>query len=734
MIYLAVTGWLSDNFISGFYGLMLSLDAALYSLAVSAYKLFLVISSARLFGEAAYINFVERINVVLGVAMLFVVAFSILQSIVNPDNIEKGTSKLAVNIAISLVALALLSTAFDYMYKLQEVITNSNIIGKVIVGGYNLNKNISVTDGDGNARNIELDSASSLQMAGNQMAVSVFKGFLYDPVADGDNLGTPLGADFKPKIEAYEDPDNAYEDFYIVDNINYLDDVHQFAMLTGNFVLYPSLGAVINDSQQTIEYKWGLSTVAAIFICYVLISFCIDMAIRACKLAFYQLVAPIPILARIVPAGKKMFDNWLKAVISTFLEVYVKIAVVFFGVFLIQLIAEIDWLDWFDTYLYPGIDNATIFFGNVFMIIGILLFIKQAPQLLKDVFGIKDGNLALGIGKKLKDAPILGKAYDKTRGAVTGSLGSGITGMRQGGLKGFGTGLLAGGLAGGAKGGKQFGAQRNAQLQRITGNPNAKAGMFGGQKQLFNRLTAEQKAGGTSAYKARMDKKLGDSALGLSAEDVYNNAIQNEAKNLMNARRNELNSTKYDSEREAVNNHFNPQIQALRAQQANPQYDNVDEIRDINNNYSNERSAMEAEFNRKRIANGGLLNQEDLNMRTKMQTELDTKFRSEIADAKTRYDNSLSSNLERLESSKTSSLNQIDIKLGNEINAELSSFESKAQKTVNAEYNKTSKGRQFITNRTASEKATRIKDLQTAVQNIVKEEQSKNAPKETEKK
>lgn len=734
MIYLGFFGWISDNFIDGFYGLMLSLDAALYGLAVSAYKLFLVISSARLFKEAAYINFVERINIVLGVGMLFVVAFSILQSIVNPDNIEKGTSKLAVNIAIALVSLALMSTAFDYMYKLQEVITNSNIIGKIIVGGYNVNKTVVVTDGTGNETNVEMDSASALQMAGNEMAVSVFKGFLYDTLAEGDNLGTPLGEKFVPKIKALEDPDNAYEDFYIVDNLNYVEDVHQFAMLTGNFVLYPSLGVLINSSEQTIEYKWGLSAVAAIFLCYVLISFCIDMAVRACKLAFYQLVAPIPILARVVPAGKKMFDNWLKAVISTFLEVYAKIAIIFFGVFLIQLIAEIEWLEWFNKYLYPGIDNATIFFGNVFMIIGILLFIKQAPQLLKDVFGIKDGNLALGIGKKLKDAPILGKAYDKTRGAVTGSLGSGITGMRQGGLKGFGTGLLAGGLAGGAAGGKQFGAQRNAQLQRITGNTNAKAGMFGGQKQLFNRLTAAQKAGGVSAYKARMDKKLGDSAMGLSAEDVYNNKIKDRATSLMEAKRNELNNIKYNPERERVNSHFNPQIQSLRAQQANPQYDNVEEIKDINNQYNIDSSSLEAEFNRRRTANGGVLNQEDLNLRTKMKTELDTKFKTQIAEAKARHDNKLTTTLNKLESDRTSSLNQIEANLGNEINANLSTFESSAQKSINEEYNKTSKGRNFITNRSAAEKASRIKDLQTAVQNIVKEEQSKNAPKKTEKK
>lgn len=719
-------GWLSDSLIAGFYGLMLSLDSALYNLAASVYKLFIVLSSAKLLREDAYTNFVERINVIVGVAMLFVVAFSILQSIVNPDNIQKGTSGIAKNIVLSLIGLALVPTAFKYMYEFQELITTENVIGKVILGGYNRNIDIEIRDSEGTVLDvIEQDSTSTFQMAGNQIAVSVFQGFLYDGAKTRDNPGTPLGDNFKIRFEFLEDPDNMFYDFLDVGNIHHIDDIHQITMLTGNFSFYTGLSEVINEVDQTIVYKWGLSTAAAIFICYVLISFCIDMAIRAAKLAFYQLIAPIPILARIVPAGNDMFNRWIKAVISTFLDVFVKISIIFFGVFLIQLISDINWFDWFDEFLYEGIDPATVFFGNVFMIIGILLFVKQAPQLIKDVLGIKGDSLSLGIGKKLRDTPILGKAYDRTHGAVTGALGSGITGLRQGGFRGLGRGLLAGGLAGGAARGRQFGAQRTAQLQRMTGNPNAKAGFFGGQKHLLNRLTESQKKGSTTAYRAKMDRKLGDRSEGLSAEEVYNNAIKDRASELVEQKTRELNHTKYEPERRRVNAHFDSQIQAIKTKQDNPEYENLDEIKDINNKYASERAAIEDSFNKSRAAGGGMLNKEQLDRRTEMLSKLDGRLKSEISNAKAQYDRKLSSDLSQLESSKSAALKQVDINLGNEINAHLPTIEASAQKTVNEAYNKTKRGRQFISNRSAAEKATRIKDLQAAVQNIVKEEQSK---------
>src|SRR5699024_5186594 len=47
-------------------------------------------------------------------------------------------------------------------------------------------------------------------------------------------------------------------------------------------------------AENEASYTLIVSTVAGIFILYVLLNFCFDMAVRVIKLAFYQLIAPIP--------------------------------------------------------------------------------------------------------------------------------------------------------------------------------------------------------------------------------------------------------------------------------------------------------------------------------------------------------------------------------------------------------------------------------------------------------
>lgn len=86
-----------------------------------------------------------------------------------------------------------------------------------------------------------------------------------------------------------------------------------------------------------IDYTWLLSTAVGIFVVIVLVIYCIDIAIRAIKLAAYQLIAPIPILARLLPGeqGSKVFSNWVKACISTYLEVFIRLGILFFVVLII---------------------------------------------------------------------------------------------------------------------------------------------------------------------------------------------------------------------------------------------------------------------------------------------------------------------------------------------------------------------------------------------------------------
>lgn len=809
MIYFAFWN-LKDTLIAGFLGLMLALDAFIYEFIISLYKLFLVISSAQILQAKQYEHFAEKINVIVGVAMLFVVAFSILQSIVNPDNIEKATSKIAVNIIISLISLALVSTAFNFAYQLQEKITEQNIIGKIILGGYKTDKKIVVYDDEGVAVDtITQDSVSTLKMAGNEIAVSVFRAFLYDTTAEVTRIGNeqkegayrgyPLGDDYESIIKIKEDPLNKYEDFYFITNINYLDDIHQFAMLTGSFDLYPPLGNILN-THQSIKYKFIFSTVAAIFVCYILISFCIDIAVRSFKLAFFQLIAPIPILARIVPAGNDMFNRWFKAVISTFLDIFVKISILFFGVYLIQLIqliSEIDWFNWFNENLYSGVDNATILFGHVFMIIGILLFVKQAPQLIKDVFGIKEGSLAFGIGKKLgelKETPIIGKAIDKGskfakesfnkgRGFATGALGGAMTGLRQGGIKGMGAGLAYGALEGGKAGGKQFKAQRNAELQRVTGNPDAKAGFFGGQKFRYDRFKANRKAQGQAAYQARMGERLGDDT-GRTADEKYDFDVQKAQDSILTQKKDQYNSETFDPMRSDIKNQYNSKTTETIEKYENKKKDTKESIDSkyteeknkidsydflneyiekdieerINNNsvFADERKSimdnvtdennkaemlamLDERINREKLkekqyymenkekyieANEEAVNNEKI----KRLEELDQRMKEEIEKTAQNLDQELASELSELEKNKDFALGQVQQKLEDKLMSEMAEINETATKQVEEAYKTSSAGTTYLNNKKANHKAKEIKNIQEAIQNIIKEENKKNPP------
>lgn len=88
-----------------------------------------------------------------------------------------------------------------------------------------------------------------------------------------------------------------------------------------SFAQYANYSEAVRDDQLT--YYFPISTVAGIFILYVLLNFCFDMALRVVKLAFYQIIAPIPVICRVIPGGKlkDVFSKWVKQVISLFVEV-----------------------------------------------------------------------------------------------------------------------------------------------------------------------------------------------------------------------------------------------------------------------------------------------------------------------------------------------------------------------------------------------------------------------------
>lgn len=451
-------------------------DSVIYNFIGKIYQVFITIANAEIFTSDIFKSLADRIYIVVGVVMLFVVAYSLLQAIINPDNITKGDvsiPKVIQNVVFSVVMIAVVPTLFQLMYQAQALILKQDILGSVILGGVvdmadDRSETFNAIDQKGNSIPMNVnysDKETVIKSAGNMMSSTIFRAFFVptvessDPNVDPSTLvkanvsdyfrvvkglpqtifacmsGTRSGVvdvSFIPLVGGVVSCasntviSTAWE---IIDTVTFglLDSKYEwtlaqadlFAQASGDIGIYAMFFDKVGTKE--IDYSFILSMIAGIFVCWTLISYCIDLGVRAVKLGFYQLIAPIPIMSRILPKQKKIFDNWVKAVLMTFVEVFIRVAVIYFVIFLIVNIPNIFSNFWSNSILGTpswGVRNL----ARVFIILGLLAFAKQAPKLITDIIGVdsKSMNLGIGIRSKLADTGALRVASAIGGGFTTG--------------------------------------------------------------------------------------------------------------------------------------------------------------------------------------------------------------------------------------------------------------------------------------------------------------------------
>ena len=403
--------FLGDWINSFFQSVMLWFDSVIYWFAAQCYQLFMKLSMAQIFDNNFYNNFANRIYSILGVFMLFYLAYALLNALVDPEKLAKGdksVSKLASNLVISLVILGLLPSIFEYAYRLQNYILSSNVIGSLVFG----TPTIDVSD----------DNENSMIRYGDAISFTVLNTFL-----NSDNYNVRLGDSQKTWFDV------KYE---ILHDGNYgsLTGLAKPIVEGANVVSGKNAGQEVY-----IVYKVVISTIAGVYLCYIMLSFTLDLGVRVAKLAFCQLVAPIPVIMRAMPGKKGTFDNWLKLTLSVFFEIFVRVAIMYISIYLINGLVESDmWSSFFS----GGIQGMI---ALVIIIMGILTFAKQAPKMISDVLGIDSGSLKLGIGEKIKGSGLFqGIAKGAAVAGVGGAMiGAGVTGLvRNFGKNGIGKSTL----------------------------------------------------------------------------------------------------------------------------------------------------------------------------------------------------------------------------------------------------------------------------------------------------
>lgn len=406
----------------GLTGLFLFLDALTYWLVSTLFSLYEELAAVRFITQGDYQQIVARFSAIIGVVMLFYLTYGLLKSLVNPDELNKNVGKVATNFVISLVLLGVAPVLFNYAFELQDAIIEDNVISTLVLGSEN----------------------AGVSNAGTEASFMILNTFVNPEHA---NIVGESGQEWQDFQDSFQGSGNG-EKFL---------DLTDFA-------------EAIHEGESGVTYKPIISTACGLFMVYILVSFCIDLGIRVFKLAFYQIIAPIPILMRVMPEKKSVFDNWVKGTIATYLEVFIRLFVMFVIILLVQFVlAHVTF-------------SKTGFLGNVILILGLFAFAKQAPKLISNVIGVDAGNIKLGIGGKLAAAGAFGNAINNfgkgALGAVTGGLGGAYGALVNGASAGAG---FKYGMANGWKGKKnQFNRQRQDIYSNVLGQKGT-ASWFGGE-------------------------------------------------------------------------------------------------------------------------------------------------------------------------------------------------------------------------------------------------------------
>lgn len=417
----------------------------IYRLMVNVYNLFDHLCNARILDNDILGEMSRRIGFILGLIMFFYIIFSFIQMVIDPDKItdkEKGAVSIIKKVVIVILMLALYNTFFDVLYGLQVKIVNSNVISNIILP-------YTVAEGD-------------KDRFGNLLSNSLIKAFYYvdDFEEEGYIIKEPETSDYRAQCQSLTNAfynqiynNNAYDIGYMCLNENI-----EIEKLEKD-------GSTTTKETYIINFDGIIAILAGGFTVYILVMYCFKIGVRMIQLAFLEIISPMAIISYLTPKKDNMLSKWWKIYFSTYIDVFIRIAIINFVIFLICTILSTNnpygTLTFWDSLGFDSLSLGEKSFYSVVIILALLTFAKKAPDLIKEIIGSSASKL--GFGMAMKDIVGLKETIGMTTGAVTGAAIGLIGGIAGGGknplrwvtgaVGGVTGGIFRGGKAGlGAKG------------------------------------------------------------------------------------------------------------------------------------------------------------------------------------------------------------------------------------------------------------------------------------------
>ena len=367
------------------------LDRAVYWVISVAYDVVTGLANISIFKDETISEFSIRLYTLIGLFMIFRISFSLINYLINPDNLmdkEKGGGKLIQRIIITFVLIVAVPQAFNLLSEAQTALLEDKVIEKFFLG--------EQFDDSGNTiggHSFLIDERCKTIAGKNPVTIT----------EDGKYIAMLI---YRPFFQTDSSLDDSIIEPFLARDTFYCEASSVSALLTPDIynapVISSSNAGIAGTGDYRVDYWFIISALVGGVVACLMVSFCMDIAVRSIKLAFLQIISPIPIMSYIDPSNKSsMFSKWAKEVGKTWLDLFLRLGSIYFAITIISSIDNI----W---------DEASStnhkYWVLLFIIIGALIFAKKLPSLIESVFGIKlSGSFNLNPFKKIRDEALFGK-------------------------------------------------------------------------------------------------------------------------------------------------------------------------------------------------------------------------------------------------------------------------------------------------------------------------------------
>lgn len=411
MYILGLFSWAASEIWGKVREVFFMLDMVPYSLIDNVYNLFYEVSTQNLITETVVNQVLSNVYVLVGIFAFFRIALLLINSIINPDALNKegvGLSRIFVNTIIMLVLLVFTPTLFSMSRTFAKEVVEGNYIQKLFI-------NVG-------------DSKNIAEPGDEMQRISIAAVLTLDEAVENDK--TYQSGKTEKAIQCLNNVNSIGENDTSTEAAK-LGEGSKECMDNGKVkwskvASYNSAKTNTNDGKVYVySYKPLVLTVTGWVIVYVLLSFTFDVAKRVIELAILEIVSPIFIATIVDPKSMQNgpFKRWLKTLGNSYASLFLRVAAISIMLLCVKLLS----------YWKPSANVGA--FGKLIILIAFLIFIKQLPKWFSNMLGMDGdgtGLGSLGIGKKIGGAALIGGAATTLGHGLAGNVATGLGNARAG--------------------------------------------------------------------------------------------------------------------------------------------------------------------------------------------------------------------------------------------------------------------------------------------------------------